>query len=66
MSHLRLISRFGPPALSAGMLVALLGVGLGSAHPIQAAVTDSGKGPQLLIGRDDGIGIRVAHPRTSP
>jgi RTX calcium-binding nonapeptide repeat (4 copies) len=53
MSHLRLISRFGPPALSAGMLVALLGVGLGSAHPIQAAVTDSGKGPQLLIGRDD-------------
>jgi hypothetical protein len=52
MSHLRLISRFGLPALSASLLVALLGVGQGSAHPIQAAVTDSAKGPQLLIGRD--------------
>jgi hypothetical protein len=53
MSHLRLISRFGPPVLSAGLLAALLGVGLGSAHPVQAAGTESGTGPQLLIGRDD-------------
>src|SRR5213593_3921159 len=62
MSHLRLISRFGLPTLSAGLLVALLGVGLGPAHRAQAAVVEShkgpdhdthGKGPQLLIGRDD-------------
>ena len=52
MSHLRLISRFGPPALSAGMLVALC-MGLGSVHPIQAAGPESGQGPQLLVGRDD-------------
>jgi len=53
MSNLRLISRFGLPALSASLLVALLGVVLGPAHPTQAAVVDGGKGPQLLIGRDD-------------
>jgi Ca2+-binding RTX toxin-like protein len=48
-----LSSRFGLPALSAGLLVALLGVILGPAHPTQAAVVEGGKGPQLLIGRDD-------------
>ena len=53
MSHPRLISRFGLPALSASLLVALLGVLLGSAHPTQAALVEGGKGPQLLIGRDD-------------
>ena len=62
MSHLRLISRCGLPALSAGLLVALLGVVLGPAHPTQAALVEGGdrphhdahgKGPQLLIGRDD-------------
>jgi hypothetical protein len=53
MSHLRLISRFGLPALSASLLVALLAIVLGPAHPTQAAVVDGGKGPQLLIGRDD-------------
>jgi Ca2+-binding RTX toxin-like protein len=53
MSHLRLISRFGLPALSASLLVALLGVVLGPVHPTQAAVVEGGKGPQLLIGRDD-------------
>jgi hypothetical protein len=51
MSNLRLISRFGLPALSCGVLVALLGVG--PAHPIEAALIEGGKGPQLLIGRDD-------------
>jgi RTX calcium-binding nonapeptide repeat (4 copies) len=51
MTHVRLISRFGLPALSAGLLAALLGVV--PAHPIQAAVVEGGKGPQLLIGRDD-------------
>jgi RTX calcium-binding nonapeptide repeat (4 copies) len=48
-----LISRFGLPALSASLLVILLGVVLGPAHPIQAALIEDGKGPQLLIGRDD-------------
>jgi len=53
MRHLRLISRFGLPALSASLLAALLGVALSPARPTQAAVVDGGKGPQLLIGRDD-------------
>ena len=53
MSHLRLISRFALPGLSAGVLVAVLGVVLGRANPIQAALIEGGKGPQLLIGRDD-------------
>jgi len=51
--HRRLILRVGLPALSASLLAALLGVLLGPAHPIQAAVVEGGKGPQLLIGRDD-------------
>ena len=53
MSHLRLISRFGLPTLSASVLAAIIGVVPGPAHPIQAALLDGGKGPQLLIGRDD-------------
>jgi hypothetical protein len=53
MNPRRLISRFGLPALSASLLVALLGVVLGPAHPTQAAVVEGGKGPQLLIGGDD-------------
>jgi Ca2+-binding RTX toxin-like protein len=53
MNHVGLISRFGLPALSASLLVGSLGVVLGPAHPIQAAVVEGGKGPQLLIGRDD-------------
>ena len=52
MSQKQSISRFGLPALSAGLIVALLGVILGPAHPTQAAAED-GKGPQLLIGLDD-------------
>jgi hypothetical protein len=53
MKHVRLIPRFGLPALSAGLLAALLGVALGPAQPMQAALIEGGKGPQLLIGRDD-------------
>jgi len=53
MTDVRLISRFGLPALSAGLLAASLGVVLGPAQPVQAALIESGKGPQLLIGRDD-------------
>jgi hypothetical protein len=53
MSLLRLSSRFGLPVVSAGLLLAALGVVLGPAHRIQAAVVEGGKGPQLLIGRDD-------------
>ena len=53
MSHVRLISRLGLPALSASLLVAVLVVVLGPAHPTQAALIEGGKGPQLLIGRDD-------------
>lgn len=53
MSHRRLISRISLPALSASLLVAVCGVFLGPAHPTQAARVEGGKGPQLLIGRDD-------------
>ena len=53
MCNVRMISRVGVPALSGGVLVALLSVALGPARPIQAALIDGGKGPQLLIGRDD-------------
>ena len=35
------------------MLAAIIGVVPGPAHSIQAALLDGGKGPQLLIGRDD-------------
>ena len=47
------ISRFGASALSAGLSIALVGVVLGPAYPTQAALSEDGKGPQLLIGRDD-------------
>ena len=47
------ISRFGAPALSAGLFVAFMGVILGPANPTQAALIEGGKGPQLLIGLDD-------------
>ena len=53
MSQLKFGSRFSLSALSAGALVALLGLILGPAHPTQAALVEGGKGPQLLIGFDD-------------
>jgi Ca2+-binding RTX toxin-like protein len=53
MSQLKSVSRFGLPALSAGLLLGLLGVILGPAHPIQAALVEAGKGAQLLVGLDD-------------
>jgi hypothetical protein len=63
MSQRRSVSRFSLPTLSAGLLVAMLGVVLGAAHRTQAAVVESGKGPQLLIGLDDdninNIGIQA-------
>jgi hypothetical protein len=52
-NHSRLISRFGLSGACAGLSVVLLGLILGPASPTQAALTDGGKGPQLLIGRDD-------------
>jgi Ca2+-binding RTX toxin-like protein len=53
MTQLKFGSRFSVSALSAGALVALLGLMLASAHPTQAALVDGGKGSQLLIGFDD-------------
>jgi hypothetical protein len=53
MSKLQFVSRFGLSALSAGLLLAPLGVIVGSAHPTQAAVVERSNGPQLLIGFDD-------------
>jgi hypothetical protein len=47
------ISRFGRPALSAGLLLACVGLILSPAHSTQAALVEGGKGPQLLIGLDD-------------
>jgi hypothetical protein len=52
-SHLRLTSRFGLSTLSASLLAASFGVLMGPAYLTQAAVVEGGKGPQLLIGRDD-------------
>jgi RTX calcium-binding nonapeptide repeat (4 copies) len=53
MSQLTSVPRFGRSALSAGLLLGLLGLILGSAHATQAALVEAGKGPQLLIGFDD-------------
>jgi hypothetical protein len=53
MSYVRSISRLGLPTLSASVLAAMIGVVPGPGHSIQAARLDGGKGPQLLIGRDD-------------
>jgi len=54
MSQLKFALRVGVSALSiGGALLAVLGVVLGVARPIQAAVVETGKGPQLLIGLDD-------------
>ena len=53
MSQLKLVSRFSLSALSAGLLLAVLGAILGPALPTQAALVEGGKGPQLLIGLDD-------------
>ena len=53
MSQLKFVPRFGLSALSAGVLLALLGLILGPPHPTQAALVEGGKGPQLLIGFDD-------------
>ena len=40
-------------ALSAGLLLALIGFVLAAPHATQAALVEGGKGPQLLIGLDD-------------
>jgi hypothetical protein len=53
MSQSRFGLRFGLSALSAGVLIALLGILLGPAHPTQAALLEAGNGPQLIIGLDD-------------
>ena len=50
MSQLKFRSGFGLSALSAGLLVVLLGLFLG---PAQAALIEGGNGSQLLIGADD-------------
>ena len=47
------LSRVGAWGVSAGLSTAFLGALLVTAHPTQAALADGGKGPQLLIGRDD-------------
>ena len=53
MSQLKFGSRFSRPAMSAGVLIALLGVIVSPKRPTHAALLDVGKGPQLLIGLDD-------------
>src|SRR5688572_23462161 len=53
MSQLKIVPRFGLSALSAGVLLALLGLILGPPRPTQAALVEDGKGAQLLIGFDD-------------
>ena len=52
MSDFRLIARVGVPALLTGV-IAVAGVMVGPTGAVQAARVDGGKGPQLLIGRDD-------------
>ena len=53
MSQLKFGSGFGLSAVSAGVLVALLGLIFGAAQTTQAALLEGGNGPQLLIGADD-------------
>ena len=53
MSQLRYGSGFGLSVLSAGLLVALLGLFLGPAQATQAALIEGGNAPELLIGADD-------------
>ena len=53
MSQLKFGSRFSLSAVSAGALVALVGLILSSERATHAALIDIGKGPQLLIGLDD-------------
>jgi Ca2+-binding RTX toxin-like protein len=48
----RVISGFKVSTMLAGLSVAVIAIGL-RAHPTQAANVEDGKGPQLLIGRDD-------------
>ena len=59
-------SRFGLSTLSASLLAASFGVLMGPAYLTQAAVVEGGKGPQLLIGRDDdnidNVGIQAGAP----
>jgi Ca2+-binding RTX toxin-like protein len=52
VKNARVISRVGVSTVAAGVAVAILGVLLG-ARPMQAALIDAGKGPQLLIGSDE-------------
>lgn len=53
MSQLKFGSGFGPSALSAGVLLALLGLIVAPAKRVQAGLLEGGNGPQLLIGFDD-------------
>ena len=53
MNNAPVISRFGVATVVAGLSVAILGVFLGPAQPMQAALIEAGKGPQLLVGSDD-------------
>ena len=53
MNHMQSISRFGFSALSVGLVVTCVGVGLSLARPTQAAPVEGNKQPQLLIGLDD-------------
>lgn len=52
MNLVKSIARIGLPALSVAVLLGGLAI-LSPARPTQAALLDGGKGPQLLIGRDD-------------
>ena len=54
MHQVNSVSGFRLSALSACLLV-VLGLVVGPARPIQAALVDGGKGAQLLIGLDDDI-----------
>jgi hypothetical protein len=45
--------RFGGSTMAGGLAAACIAVVLGFAHPIQAALLESGRGSQLLIGSDD-------------
>jgi hypothetical protein len=53
LKRAQMTSRVGLSTLATGLSVAVLGVLLGSAHPMQAALVEEGQGPQLLIGSDD-------------
>jgi hypothetical protein len=60
MRQMRSIVRVGAPAVACGFAVAALSLVAGSASSTHAALIETGKGPQVLIGTDDDNTANIA------